>query len=655
MRRSTLSLRQILIVGTGIGILLPALSLAFFQFSAKFEHEVTLRIRNPMQQYVDVLSNGIAVSLWNVDNKGANDLVKAVMRNPDVVSVTVNNERGENFLAQRNPAAPAGTPLQETRTIRYNDAKIGEVTLEMTTVHVEREFWGQLARLGASLLAQVGFSIIFIWFLFEGRIVRPLRTLQEVALRLARGELDKPLQWQRQDEIGSLAFGLDSMRADLAALIDERDQKNTSLQNELSARQRIELALKLSQAKFITIFDASPVAMTVSRMDGIYDILDANAAWCRLFGRSRETTLGTNGRNNGMWNSQQDRQTMLDSLVCDGSVSHFQAWMHASDRQAGIFCEISGKVIKLDNEALLILSYEDITRKHQYETDILALNSGLEQRVLERTRELSATLEHLTLAQAELVRAEKMSALGSLVAGISHELNTPIGTSLTVASTLQDHATKFIRDMESKSLTRSRLEEFINNSLNGTDIMIRSLRHAAELITSFKQVAVDQTSENRRRFNLNDTVGEIMLTLGPGIRKTAHKVSYDIAADIIMESYPGSLGQILTNLINNALLHAFEGIPQGEIKIDARLQDDDTVLFMVSDNGTGIPEANQGRVFDPFFTTKLGQGGSGLGLHIIYNLVNKTLRGNIRLDSTASHGSRFIFTLPRITPAHGPQ
>ena len=310
-----------------------------------------------------------------------------------------------------------------------------------------------------------------------------------------------------------------------------------------------------------------------------------------------------------------------------------------------MLCEVSGSRVSTGNESLLILAYDDITAQYQSEQEILQLNATLEQRVEERTQELTNTLNQLTAAQAELVRSEKMSALGALVAGIAHELNTPIGNSLTVASTLQDHGIAFAAEM-SKGLTRSKLDEFVQSNQQGTNILMRSLHHAAELVSSFKQVAVDQTSVNRRVFRLKETLNEILLTLGPSLRKTSHTVECLVHDDISLDSYPGPLGQIVTNLINNALLHAFEGRQHGTISITAHLAQPGWVEITVADNGIGIPAAHLDKVFDPFFTTKLGKGGSGLGLNIVYNLVNTSLGGRIQVSSEPGMGARFTLVVP---------
>lgn len=625
---------------------MPALVLGYVQLTSKFTDDVILRVRAPMQQSANVLSQGMAVAIWNVDREVAARLMDAVMLNPDVSSITVTNEYQDIFASKQNPQADTAELLREEREITYNGTPVGHLVVEFSTARIERERWSDLFKLACALLAQVAISFFFIWRLFDRRMLQPLQELQQGAQRLARGELEQPLQWQREDEIGQLAQDLDHMRGDLAALLTEREEQNAALQTELAERHRIEIALGLSQAKFAAIFNASPVSMSVSRMDDGMTLLDVNAPWMRLFQRERANILGSDNRN--MWRSQSERLTALTTLQQTGELSRCTAWMQRGSTDDDILCEIWGKVIKLRDESLLILAYDDITAKQLYEENILALNASLEQRVVERTAELSTALAQLTVTQTELRQSEKMSALGSLVAGIAHELNTPIGNSLTVASTLQHHAQVFARDMD-KGMTRSHLGEFVGSIRQGTDILMRGLQQAAELVASFKQVAVDQTSEKRRLFSLNETVKEILLTLGPTLRKTSHTVDCQIAAEIQMDSYPGALTQIISNLVSNALVHAFSGRENGAISISAKLHGN-SVELIISDDGVGIPEANLNRVFEPFFTTRLGQGGSGLGLNIVYNLVQDILGGSIAVTSPEGLGACFTLHLPLVAP-----
>jgi len=285
------------------------------------------------------------------------------------------------------------------------------------------------------------------------------------------------------------------------------------------------------------------------------------------------------------------------------------------------------------------------------------LNLRLEQRVDERTQqlqqanaELSSTLATLHRAKDQLVHSEKLAALGALVAGIAHELNTPIGNGLTVATTMEHHVKTFANLMDQR-LKRSDLEQFVNDTGLAAEILIRNLTRAGTLVSSFKQVAVDQTSSQRREFQLQEIVSEIVLTLNPTIRASGCDIATVVEDGLWLDSYPGPLGQALTNLINNAIIHGFGAGQKGRIEITARALRPERVEIAVRDHGKGIDTDNLRRIFDPFFTTRLGQGGSGLGLHIVHNIVTGLLGGQVEVDSQLGQGSVFTLRLPARAPA----
>jgi ligand-binding sensor domain-containing protein/signal transduction histidine kinase len=248
--------------------------------------------------------------------------------------------------------------------------------------------------------------------------------------------------------------------------------------------------------------------------------------------------------------------------------------------------------------------------------------------------------------QQQLVEREKLAALGSLVAGVAHELNTPIGNSLVIASTLEDKTCEIETLNNGNALRRSDLRNFIESAREASTLLMRSLRNAAELVNSFKQVAVDQASAKRREFNLHQASQEIVTTMKNQIRKAGHQIALDMPDDILMDSFPGPYGQVIINLINNALLHAFDGREGGAIRMWAVPLGADHVRISFQDDGKGIAIEHQARIFDPFFTTKLGQGGNGLGLSITYNIVTSLLDGSIRVDSVVGVGTRFTIDLP---------
>ena len=294
----------------------------------------------------------------------------------------------------------------------------------------------------------------------------------------------------------------------------------------------------------------------------------------------------------------------------------------------------------------------------QREQQIGELNETLERRVQERSAELQRTRGELQQSQQGLARAERMAALGALVAGVSHELNTPIGNSVMAASTLADHSRTLLQGVAQGALKRSQLNAFFEQVREGSVLLQRNLQRAEDLLRSFKQVAVDQTSEQRRSFDLRQVIEEIVQTLAPSLKGKAQCLQTELAEGIAMDSYPGPLGQVLINLINNAYLHAFEGMGQ-EGSLSLRSARDDSaegiaaVLVSVQDNGVGIPPAQLARVFEPFFTTRMGQGGTGLGLNIAYNMVTGLLGGRIEVRSAPGQGSVFEVWLPLTAPLTG--
>lgn len=260
------------------------------------------------------------------------------------------------------------------------------------------------------------------------------------------------------------------------------------------------------------------------------------------------------------------------------------------------------------------------------------------------------TYRQLKDAQVQLAAQEKMVSLGSLVAGVAHELNTPIGNSLLMASTLHDKTLELAGGLEQGALRRSELAGYLKAARESSELMVRSLHGAAELVNSFRQVSVDQASVQRRRFELARACGEIVATMMNKVRRAGHLLEIEVPDGILMDSYPGPLGQVLINLVDNALLHAFEG-PGGRMRLSAGLLGQDWVRIAFHDDGRGIPAEHLARVFDPFFTTRMGQGGTGLGLNIAHTIATTLLGGSIRVESGAGLGTLFVLELPLVPAA----
>ncbi|MDT8998848.1 PAS domain S-box protein [Paucibacter sp. APW11] len=335
----------------------------------------------------------------------------------------------------------------------------------------------------------------------------------------------------------------------------------------------------------------------------------------------------------------------------DGTESHDWTYL----RQDGSTVQVSLNVSMVCGRNGVPLGFlgiaRDISAQRRAEAELRTLNAELESRVQSRTAELSEALSHLRQAQDELLRSEKMAALGSLVAGVAHELNTPLGNCLTTASTLDERTRETQRAFAANTLRRSSLEAYLHDAATAAELLLRGLGTANELVTHFKQLSVDQTSAQRRNFRLSAVVGDVLSIMKARWKATPYRIETALALlDDDIDSYPGPLGQVLSNLLLNALLHAFEGREQGLLRISAREVGVDEIELVVEDDGVGMSEEVRRRAFDPFFTTKMGRGGTGLGLNIVYNIITGILGGQVELHSEAGHGCRFVFTLPRVAP-----
>jgi len=305
----------------------------------------------------------------------------------------------------------------------------------------------------------------------------------------------------------------------------------------------------------------------------------------------------------------------------------------------------NGKVVSQDSGGRplrMICAHIDLSERKRAEEALRELNEQLEARVEERTRELRQ-------AMAQIIESEKLASLGALVAGVSHELNTPIGNIMLASSALSERIHALSAAFASGALTRSNLEHGLAECADASNLIERNGHRSNDLIESFKRVAVDQTSQRRRRFDLRTTVQDSLNALRSITRRAKVAIELDIGTEIEMDSFPGHLEQIITNIIMNSITHGFDGREGGRITIVATCSEG-MVELCYSDDGHGIAAQLQHRVFEPFYTTKLGQGGSGLGLSIVHNLVQAIFKGRMRLESAPGDGVRLHFSLPAVTP-----
>ncbi len=628
--------RKLLLVSVFTTI--AAMLLALFALASYDVLVARPRVVRDMSNHSDLLAINFDSDLNFSDRNSAQRKLDALRASPEISQACVFTADKRLFAHfNRDPAARCAWPEGLAHSGHAFD---GYALSILSPIRFERETVGYLAleyQLPSTLerMRQYGLvlGVVFLTLSFGGilyawssrrLVTAPLLALSAVAdqvTREQRYDLRSPVAGR--DEVGRLATAFNAMLSTIAA----RDA-----------------ALRRSQALLNNIVEKSSAVIYVKDLDGRY--LMVNHSFRMLLPPGSPEPLGnTDDVLFPPEMARTVRQADRAVLASGRASSHEET---SAGTVGGPRTYISEKFPLIDEFgqiwALGGVS-TDITERKRSELELEELVNVRTRQIADTNRELADSLGNLQRAQDELVRSEKLAALGSLVAGVAHELNTPIGNSLLAVSTLLDQSTAFAASINA-GVKRSTLQAYIEDVNNGSQIVLRNLHRAVDLVASFKQVAVDRATSQRREFELNELVSEILLVLMPTFKKSGVRVSHEIPPGITMASYPGPFGQVLINLVNNGLIHAFEGVENGEIKITAVAISGDAVEIAVRDNGSGIAPENMGKIYDPFFTTKLGRGGSGLGLNIVYNIVYGLLGGRIDVKSALGEGTSFILTLP---------
>ncbi len=269
----------------------------------------------------------------------------------------------------------------------------------------------------------------------------------------------------------------------------------------------------------------------------------------------------------------------------------------------------------------------------------------LQQQLLKQNEDLQNTLDNLKATQAKLVESEKMASLGNLVAGVAHEINTPLGISKIAASHLTSDTKKAATSYENKQLKGSALKAYFESATHSSQLILNNLERANKLVQSFKQVAVDQTNLEKRVFAVKKYIEDSLINLTPHLKQAQHCITVNGDDKIKINSFPGTLSQIVTNLVMNSITHAYQDGETGELRFDIR-DESGQLIIEYKDDGCGMPAEHLDKIFEPFFTTRRAKGGTGLGLHIIYNLVTQKLKGTIDCNSTQGLGTTFTISIP---------
>ncbi|KAA5606017.1 PAS domain S-box protein [Roseospira marina] len=473
------------------------------------------------------------------------------------------------------------------------------------------------------------------------------RTTVEVGLWRHAADRDALLESIREtgtlSEVPVVFYAADGTPIDVlwsAEVIGLKDEQVLlTLVIDLTEQMRAERARRESEVRLLAAVESIPFDFFILDADGDYVLQNSasKAEWGDVSERN-PSDVTVHSQYTDRWGAKRD--AVLSGQIIDEELRFVTK---IGDRY---FRNVLAPVRDGDDVRGMVELNMDVTERKRSERELQTYRAHLEDLVSARTRALQQ-------AMTKLLQAEKLAALGNLVAGLAHEMNTPLGNARLVASTLDEQFKAMETALAGGALRRADLADFLRHGQEAVDLLERNTVRAADLIGQVKEVATDQTSMRRRVFRVLSITEDVVSTMRPTLKRTEHRVDLDIPPGLEMDSYPGPLEQILTNLIGNSVTHGFADMEAGCIRVTAGAEGSDALRIVYSDTGAGIPAEILQRVFDPFFTTRLGQGGSGLGLYIVYNLVTAVLGGTIEVDSPSADGDGgtvFTMVLPRSAP-----
>ncbi|MBF0486587.1 MAG: PAS domain S-box protein [Nitrospirae bacterium] len=409
--------------------------------------------------------------------------------------------------------------------------------------------------------------------------------------------------------------------------------RTMELQEKIGQLLSLEQTLQENERKYRQLVELSMEGIWAVDNDGITTFV--NHAIADMLGYTVDEMLGVN---------------FLEFMDDEGKIKAMetvksQAVTGHSDRLETTFLHKNGKIVYAIVAATALMDDDrnptgsfavisDITKRREAETQLKQSLSDLER-----------TYNDLKRSQQHLIQSEKMAALGGMVAGVAHEINTPVGIAYTLSSNIVKKSETIVAAFNDKSLNKSQLEDYITEVEQNGQLIFRNLQRTADLIKSFKMVAADQVTQERRTFKIKGYLEEILLTLQPKLKHCQLNIEITCSEDLTVDSYPGAFAQIITNLLLNSLIHAYAPCDKGDISIKVVAKETE-ITVEYRDDGKGISQENLNRIFDPFFTTRRGTGGTGLGLHIVFNIVTQTLGGRIDCKSTEGEGATFVINFP---------
>jgi len=581
-------------------------------------------------------SESLAASLWSTSKNDIELQLKGILRLPDIVQAEVIDDTRQMVASAGSD--PGGDTIRREFPLyfehRGEQMLIGQVRTVASVEGVYRRLRQKIVVILITQTVKTFLVSLFILFLFQLLVGRHLKKIAAYADAVIAERPAGRLQLERSHLHGD----------------DELDQVVSAL-NAMQRRLQ-ESFVGLQQSEFRWKFALEGAGDGVWDWDVAQQHITFSRRWKEMLGYAEQEIGDTFAE----WESRVHADDLPRALA--GVQAHVAGATPAyvnefrMRRKDGSWCWVlaRGMVVRRDASGAalrMIGTHCDVTERRQAEEAVRELNEKLESKVEERTAELRQAME-------QIIEAQKLASLGRMVVGMSHELNTPIGNIMLMASTLQDMQGELATAAEAGKLSRSGLQNTLARCLQASGIILSGARRVSGLVDSFKRLSADQGSQARQRFWLLPAIQDMVAPLSQLVELDKIRIELQIPANIGMDSYPGYLEQIVSNLVMNSARHAFEGRPQGLIRISAAAMADGWIELVYSDDGQGIPQEVLHRVFEPFYTTKLGQGGAGLGLSIVHNLTQAVFKGRLQLYSEPGKGVRFTFALPAVTPELDP-
>lgn len=613
------------------------------------------------QKYQKLQKTGIPGSYEDSFKKGTIETIKEVFyrENNDIYPFIINKkrvfilgERGNEEEFKRITSIKDGNfdliNIRNDKWIIFKYYKkwdwiIGYRVYEKVKYKELNEFKDNFIMTALLILLFTSIIIIFIVKL----VLKPVTSLTNVTKRIALGELETKIDIYGSSELKDLSKNFQIMRDKILEDMDklkEHDRKIEDLNKELQNKVEIRTQELVDQKNiFETLFYDTSDGLSLLKSE---TFIDCNRALLKMLKlKSKEEFLQTKPylisptyQPDGLKSEEKMRKVIQECL--ETGSARFE-WVHTKSTGEDFWVEVVLTKVLIKGEILVHVVWRDIQEKKQLEIDIQTKNLELQ----ESNDELETMIENLRKTQNKLIESEKLAGLGNLVAGVAHEINTPVGLGLTGSSHLSFITENIADKYATEQLSEEDFKSYLDSAKELTTIVNSNLERTADIVKSFKQVAVDQTSELERVFNVKEYIRGILVSIDSMVKKRDIEFDIECDDDLVVTSFPGFFAQILTNLIANSVLHAYEENDKGKISISAKLNKNG-LNFIYKDDGKGIPKDNLLKVYDPFFTTNREAGGTGLGLNIVYNLVTINLKGTIECSSTEGVGTTFKISIP---------